>query len=131
MKTQLLDTPSKRIPIAVAVVTGVILVGAAIYTFLGTPASLPINGLKIIAAAHAYTRALVQRHAPIPAAVPLQTLIDQGLLEPADVGSFLGMDANIFLTATNNGPAVLMRVRMTDGTDLVLLADGSAQQTKR
>jgi hypothetical protein len=132
MKTQLLDSPSKRIPIAVATVTGLILVAAAIYTFLGTPPPQPVNGPKIIAAAHAYTRALLQNHAPVPQAVPLQVLIDQGFLQPADAGSLQGMDASISLMARDTDPTfVLMRVHMPDGTDLVLLADGSAQGIKR
>ncbi len=128
MKTQLLDSPSKRIPVAVAVGAGLILVAAVLYIFLGNAPLQPINGLKIIAAARTYTQTLRQRHAPVPHAVPLQTLIDQGLLQPADVGSLQGMDANIFLTARDGDPTVLMRVRMADGSDFVLLADGSTQE---
>jgi hypothetical protein len=131
MKTRILDTPAKRISIAVAIVAGLILLAAAIYFVVGIVAPRPANGLKIIAAAHAYTRALQQRHLPIPQAVPLQVLIDQGLLQPADIGSFRGLDANIFLTAGSAGPTVLMRVHMPDGTDLVLLADGNARKIKR
>jgi hypothetical protein len=131
MKTRILDTPAKRISIAVAILTGLILVAAAVYIFVGTVAPQPANGPKIIAAARDYTRALQQRHLPIPQAVPLQVLIDQGFLQPADIGSFQGLDANISLTASSGGPTVLMRVHMPDGTDLVLLADGSARQIKR
>jgi len=130
VKTQLLDSPSKRVPIAVATVIGLILIGAAIYTFLGTPTTQPVNGPKILAAARAYTHALLQSHSAIPHAVPLQVLIDKGFLQPADAGSLQGMDASIFLTASSGGPTVLMRVRMTDSTDFVLLADGSTQQIK-
>jgi hypothetical protein len=129
MNTRILDTATKRISIAVAIVTGLILLAVAVYTFLGPTASQPANGPKIIAAAQAFTRALRQSHAPIPQSIPLQVLIDQGLLQPADIGSFQGLEANISLTATNPGPqTVLMRVHMPDGTDLTLLANGSAQQ---
>ncbi len=131
MKTRVLDTPAKRISIAVAILTGLILLAAAIDIFLGTAAPRPVNGPKIIAAAHAYTQALQQRHLPIPQAVPLQVLIEQGLLQPADIGSFQGLDAIISLTAGGAGPAVLMRVHMPDGMDLVLLADGNAHKIKR
>lgn len=131
MKTQILDSTAKRISIAVAILTVLLLLAIALYTFLGSTPSQPADGLKIIAAARTYTRALQQRHAPIPPEVPLQVLIDQGLLQPADVGSFQGMDANIALTAPSNGPAVLMRVHMPDGTDLVLQANGSSQQVRR
>jgi hypothetical protein len=131
MKTRVLDSPAKRISIAVAVLTVLVLLAGAVYIFLGTPASQPVNGPKIIAAAHAYSQGLRQRHAAIPQSVPLQVLIDQGLLQPADVGSFQGLDAQISLTASGSGPNVLMRVHMTDGTDLLLLSDGSTQGIKR
>jgi len=126
-----MDSSAKRVSIAVAIATGLILLAAAAYTFLGPSSSRPANGPKIIAAARTYSHALLERHLPIPQSVPLQVLMDQGLLQPADVGSFQGMDANIFLTATNGGPTVLMRVHMPDGMDLVLLADGRSQGVKR
>jgi hypothetical protein len=133
MNTRVLDTPAKRISIALAIATGLILLAAAAYIFLRSGAAQPANGPKIIAAARAYTHALLQNHAPIPPSVPLQTLLDQGLLEPADVGSFQGLDANISLTArASEGPqAVLMRVHLPDGTDLVLLADGTAMSVRK
>jgi hypothetical protein len=131
MKTRLLDSPTKRISIAVAVLTGLVVLAAAAYIFLGSSPSQPANGAKIISAAHAYTQALQQHHAPVPQSIPLQVLIDQGLLQPADVGSFQGMDAKIFLTASGSGPNILMRVHLPDGTDLVLFGDGNAQQVKR
>ncbi len=133
MKTRILDSPAKRISIAVAMLAGLILLAAAVYIFLGTAALQRANGPNIIAAARAYTRSLQQRHLPIPQAVPLQVLINQGLLQPADVGPFQGLDANISLTARDSDGAqtVLMRVHMPDGTDLVLLADGSAHQVAR
>jgi hypothetical protein len=132
MKTSILDSPAKRIAIAVAIVAGLILLAAAVYTFLGPASSQPANGLKIIAAARAYTRVLQQNHAPIPPTVPLQVLIDQGLLQPADVGSFQGLEANISLTASSDDAhTVLMRVHMPDGMDFVLLANGNAMQIAR
>jgi len=127
MKTQELNSSSKRISIAVAVLTAIILVGAGAYTFFGSSSFRPVNGLKIIAAARAYTAALQKEHAPVPPNVPLQVLVDRGLLQPGDIGSFQGLEANISLTATNGAQNVLMRVHMQDGTDLLLLADGSAQ----
>lgn len=130
MKTPILDTPARRISIAVAVLTGVILVAGAAYTFLGTGAVQPVNGMKIVGAAHAYTRALVQNHQPIPPSVSLQTLVDKGFLKPDDIGSFQGLDADVALTKTGSGPSVLMRVRMADG-DLLLYDDGVQKKIKR
>lgn len=133
MKTAQLDTPAKRISIAVAVLTGLVLLAAAIYAFLGVSSTPPINGLKIIAAAHAYTQALRLSHVPVPHTVSLQSLVNQKLLLPADLGPFQGMDGSISLTADpkEGAQAVLMRVHMPDGADLVLLADGSAQEVNR
>jgi hypothetical protein len=133
MKTLILDSPAKRISIAVAIVTGLILLAAAVHTFLGPSSSQPANGPKIIAAAQTFTRALKEHHLPIPQSVPLQVLIDQGFLPSADAGPFQGLDASIFLTAkVSDGPhAVLMRVHLPDGTDLVLLAEGTATVVKR
>jgi hypothetical protein len=133
MKTRILDSSAKRMAMVVAILAGLILIGAAAYTFFGSVESQPANGLKIIAAAHAYATGLQQRHLPIPKAVSLQILIDQGLLKPADIGPFQGLDANIFLTTSvrSGNQFVLMRVHMPDDTDLLLLEDGSSQRVKR
>lgn len=131
MKTRIMDSPAKRIPIAVATLTGLILIVAAIYIFHGSASTQRPNGLKIIQAARTYTRALRENHLPVPQSVPLQFFIEQGLLQPADLGSFQGMDAKIFLTANNGSLPALMQVHMPDGTDMVLLADGSMRQVMR
>ncbi len=130
MKTQLMETPARRITVAVAVLVVLGVLGAVVYMIFGNPPTPPVNGPKIIAAAHNYTRVLVQKHQTVPASVPLQTLVDQGLLQPADIGALEGLDAKIFLTAQGNGPEVLMTVHMPDGTNLVLLANGTSQRVK-
>jgi hypothetical protein len=134
MNIRTLDSASaKRISMGVAVLTGLILAGAAIYTFFGGADSRPADGPKIIAATHAYALALKEQHLPIPHALPLQVLVDKGLLQTADIGPFQGLDAEIFLTSSDKaGPRFpLMRVHLPDGTDLVLWADGSSQKVKR
>jgi hypothetical protein len=131
MKTQLLDSPAKRVPIALAVLTVVVVVGAAIYTFSRSAPSQPVNAPKIIAAARTYSHSLRDGHQPVPHSIPLQKLVDQGLLLPADLGPFQGMEANIFLTSDPGDPPVLMRVHMTDGTDIILMANGQMLQVKR
>jgi hypothetical protein len=132
MKTRIMDSPATRVSIAVTIAAGLILLAAAVYTFFGPSSSQSANGLKIIAAAQAYTRNLRQRKLSIPPTVPLQALIDQGLLQSADVGPFQGLDANISLTASSDSAhTVLMRVHMPDGMDFVLLGDGSTQGLKQ
>ncbi|HZM01888.1 MAG TPA: hypothetical protein VFC44_02595 [Candidatus Saccharimonadales bacterium] len=131
MKTRVMDSPAKRVSIAVAVVTAVILAVAAGFTFFGGSAQ-PVNGPKIVAAAQAYTRALRAQHLPVPLTVSLQDLIDRGFLQAKDAGLFQGMDAVITLVAQNDGPQTpLIRVHMSDGTDLLLMGDGSTEQVKR
>jgi hypothetical protein len=133
MKTQLMDSPAKRMSLAAAVITVLILVAAAIYLLPALTGPLQrADGLKIVGASRLYTRDLIQRHLPVPQTVHLQALIDQGLLKPADIGPFQGMDATIYLTASSGGdPTVMMRVRMPDGADFVLLTDGTTQEIKR
>jgi len=131
MKTSLLDSPAKRVPIALAVLTLIVLASAGAWFFLDTPPSEPLNGQKILSAAHAYTLALTRNHTAVPTSVPLQTLIDQRLLQPADLGSLQGMDAKIYLTvAGTNKYHPLMSVHMPDGSQVVLWADGSSQRVK-
>jgi hypothetical protein len=131
MKTRLLDTPGRRISTAVTVAVVMILVGGGIYAFWGGATTGRINGLKIVAAARAYTHALQESHAPVQVTVPLQTLIDKGFLKAGDVGALTGLDARIFLVAGSGSPAILMQVHMPDGSDLVLLDDGSVRQSRR
>jgi hypothetical protein len=128
MKTQLMDSSTKRISVAVGILAAVILVGAALYMVFSAVPLLPINGEKIIAASSSYTHALRQRNLPIPASVSLQTLADQGFLKPSDISVFHGMDARITLVATGPGPTPLMRVKMGDGIEFILFSDGTTQQ---
>jgi hypothetical protein len=93
----------------------------------------PIKGgaaLRIVAASKAYARLLQARGEPVPASAPLSDLVKAGLLQPQDVSAFEGLDATIALQ-TNDAvflpQTVLMRVHMGDGSDIVLLGDGSVQ----
>jgi hypothetical protein len=129
MKTRVLESPARRVAVAVAVLTVLILVAGGLYILFSSPPARPVNGLKLIAAAQAYTRGLIKNHAPVPSSVPLQVLVDQGLLEPADIGSLQGLDVKIFLTTRDpSGHRVIMSVRLSDGTDLTLFADGSSRK---
>jgi hypothetical protein len=128
MNTRLLDSPARRISLAVAVLALLVIVGAGLYLFLGTSAEPSVNGPKIVAAASAYTRSLARNHVPIPQTLPLQTLVDKGLLQPADIGALQGLDAKVFLTSTAGPLQPLMTVRMPDGTAFMLTANGIFQR---
>jgi hypothetical protein len=130
MKTRVMDSPAKRISIAVALVTGLILVVALGFTFFGGHTE-PINAPKILAAAQAYTKDLRLRRVPVPSSIPLQELIDKGFLQAKDAGSLVGMDAAISLTVQNYHPETpLILVHTKDGHDLVLRADGGTMDIK-
>jgi hypothetical protein len=123
-----MDSRAKRISIAVAGATGLILVVALAFTFIGARPE-PVNAPAIVAAAQAYTHALRLQKLPVPSTVSLQELIDRHFLRPKDAGSLAGMDAAISLTAGKVTPRTpLILVHNKDGTDLVLLADGSTQE---
>jgi hypothetical protein len=104
-----------------------------IYLVIPTSAPLPkVDGLKITGAAIAYTRSLIAHKQPIPKTVSLNELVVQGFLKPADVAAFQGMQATLSLVSDASNPQyALMRVQMPDGSDFVLLADGTTKQIAR
>ena len=118
---------------AIGAAVAIMVAAGLIYLLMaGDTSPAKIDGLKIVAAASAYTRELIAHRQPIPKTVSLNELLTRGYLKPADVAPFQGLDAALVLTSDASDPrGVLMRVHMPDGTDLVLLADGSAQQAAR
>jgi hypothetical protein len=64
--------------------------------------------------------------------VPLRSLLSAGYLRPEEVRGLEGRDVSIWLTANETTPeAAVIRVRASDGSDVVLLADGSIQKLVR
>jgi hypothetical protein len=118
----------KRILSFTAVVGVAIIVAEIIYSNFTRPTLAPgrVNGLRILAAARFYARDLQAHGQVVPATAPLHDLIAKGLLRPEDVSGFSGPDVSVSLTAVASHPRdVLMRVRMQDGSQIVVLADGS------
>jgi hypothetical protein len=75
---------------------------------------------------------LIANRQPIPKTVSLNELLTRGYLKPADIAPFQGLDAALVLTSDLSNPQrVLMRVHMPDGSDLVLLGDGTTQSAAR
>jgi hypothetical protein len=108
-----------------------LLVMAGLVYFLTEPETTApkVDGPKIIAAGRAYTRELVSRQLPIPNSVSVSDLVAHGYLKPADVAAFQGLDATLSLISDASRPDfVIMRVRMADDSDLVLLQDGSVRE---
>jgi hypothetical protein len=65
-------------------------------------------------------------------AVPLRDLVSGGYLRAQDIRGLEDRDAIVSLSANERKPqAAWIRVRASDGSDIVLLADGSIQQMAR
>ncbi|HEX4120264.1 MAG TPA: hypothetical protein VH619_06600 [Verrucomicrobiae bacterium] len=119
--------------VAIGLAAVLMVVGGLVYLLMpGADSNAKIDGPKIIAAGHAYTRDLLLHKQPIPRTVSLSELVAHGYLQPSDVAAFQGLDATLSLVFNASDPTfVLMRVHMPDGTDVVLLGDGTAQSTRR
>jgi len=94
-----------------------------------------INSLaadKIVSAARTYAHDLEKKGLPVPASVDLKELVAKDLLSRVEVKGFDGMEVTISLIANETRPnESLIRVRMKDGTEVALMADGSIQQFSR
>jgi hypothetical protein len=119
--------------IAIAAAMAIMVAAGLLYVFvLSSGAGSKVDGPAIIAAARAYTADLRAHGQRIPKAVPLEQLAALHYLKPEQIAAFHGLEATLALTADQPGPrAVLMRVRMPDGADIVLLSDGSVQEAPR
>jgi hypothetical protein len=84
---------------------------------------------KLIPAMQAYARDRVARGQALPPAVNLSDLVAGGYLTFDDVAVFHGADVTFYPGVDLKSPqAVLLRAHMPDGTEMVMLADGSVQQ---
>jgi hypothetical protein len=83
---------------------------------------------KLITAMRAFSEDLKTRGQPLPPSVSLRELVSGGYILARDVRAFDGMDVTISLTADETHPQdVLIRVRLSDGSVIALLTDGSVQ----
>jgi len=120
---------------AIAITTAVAIMAAAglVYIFLASKdTGARFNGAAIVAAARDYTRDLQARKQPVPGSVTLEELVALHFLRPEAIEPFRGLKATIVLASADRGPrAVLMRVRLPDGTEIELLGDGSVRPAAR
>ena len=116
--------------IAVAAAVAIMVAAGLVYLFVvSRETSAKFNGAAIVAAAHDYTRDLQARKQPIPKSVTLEDLVALHFLKPEEIAAFRGANATVMLTGEGHGAqTVVMRVHFPDGSDIVLLADGSVQQ---
>jgi len=116
--------------IAIGLGAGIMVAAGLLYLHVvSNGAQAKVDGAAIVFAAHALTTDLRARNQPVPNSIHLRQLVALHYLKPEQIAAFEGLDATLFLTGDQSNPTtVLMRVRMTDGTDLVLFSNGSTQQ---
>lgn len=69
---------------------------------------------------------------PTDSTVPLRELVSGSYLRVAEVASLRDSDVSVSLAADETTPKVVwIRVRAADGSDIVLMADGSIQRQAR
>ena len=86
---------------------------------------------KLVTALKSYSRDHVSRGQPLPSSVTLRDLVTGGYISTEDVRAFDGMDVTIYPTSDAEPQAILVRVRMSDGSQFVATADGSVQGVSR
>ncbi len=127
----------KRTHAIILVVAGVLVVACLVCFALFHSDSLrgatgrihSVAAEKIVAAAQTYAHDLAKKGLPIPASVDLKELVAKDLLSREDVKGFDGMEVSISLIADETRPGdVLMQARLKDGSQVVLMGDGSVQQ---
>jgi|GEM_PF-1710708 len=87
---------------------------------------------KLVAAMQTYSHDQVSHGRPLPSAVTLQDLVGGGYISTNEVRDLGGADVTFYPTVSESDPqAVLVRVRMPDGSQTVALSDGSIQSLSR
>ncbi len=83
---------------------------------------------KFIAALRAFARDRAARGQPLPTSISLQDLVVGGYLATNDLLAFQAVQVTFSTTADETRPqSILARTRFLDGSEFVLLGDGSAQ----
>ena len=87
---------------------------------------------KLAAAMRSYSHDQVSHGRPLPSSVTVQDLVSGGYISAGEVRDLGGADVTFYPSASESDPqAVLVRVRMLDGSQTVALADGSIQSVSR
>jgi hypothetical protein len=67
-------------------------------------------------------------HKPMPDKVSLQDLVESGYLQPEIAAEFKELDLTFYPLPPGSSPkSVVARARLADGSQVVLLADGSVE----
>lgn len=110
------------------ILAGLALVAGVGYFLLRPEPHGRVDAEKVIAAAQAYSRQFKASGTALPPSVSLEALITKGLLKREDVSGFNGTEVTVYLTVDKSQPqSVLMRARLPDGSEAVVLTDGTVQ----
>jgi hypothetical protein len=75
-----------------------------------------------------FAKEKVARGQTVPTTISLNELVGAGYLKPEDAAAFKGVDLTLYPTALGTLPkAVVARARLADGSEVLLLADGTVQ----
>jgi hypothetical protein len=86
------------------------------------------NAAKLIPALQTFARDRVAQGQGLPPTVSLSDLVVGGYLSYNDVSVFRGADVTFYPGVDLKSPkSILARARMPDGTEVVMLADGTLQ----
>jgi len=126
------EGPSRRLFLAAAVVLGV---GLATYFILEAYWERQQPALKdpsvLLKAVTQFTREKIARGQPVPASISLNELVGAGYIKPDDAAAFKGVDLTLYPSALGTLPqAPVARARLADGSQVLLLADGTVQTTR-
>ena len=117
-------------------ITGLLVAVAALASWLLISRwqhSLSFKSLpKLSVAMRSYSHDQVSRGRPLPSSVTLQDLVGGGYVSADEVRDLGGADVTFYPAISESDPqAVLVRVRMPNGSQMVALADGSVQSVSR
>jgi hypothetical protein len=121
--------PRRVVYVVLAIIALVIGISLAVQSYYERKQPT-FNAAKLIPALQAYARDRVAQGQPLPPTVSLSDLVAKGYLSFDDVSVFRGADVEFYPGVDLKSPkSVLARARMADGTEMVVLVDGSVMGT--
>ena len=123
-----MKTRQLLIPVVAVIAVGVA-VCLALIAYWQRPLPVMQDASKLIAAVRAFSQDRVKKGEALPDSLPLQELVKGNFITAEDVRAFDGMEVTFHLTTDTTDPkAVLIRARLPDGSQMVMLGDGTVQQ---
>jgi hypothetical protein len=119
--------PRRIVYVALAIIALVIGISLALQSYYERKQPT-FNAAKLIPALQAFARDRVAQGQGLPPTVSLSDLVVGGYLSYDDVSVFRDADVTFYPGVDLKSPkSILARARMRDGTEVVVLADGSLQ----